>query len=253
VKPAAPTIQPRRIDALDVARGAALIGMFGYHASFDLAYFGQIPVAFPFTPAMRLYSHAVACAFLFLAGVSAQLAHGAHFRLRVLLRRFLPLCAAAALVSFATYEFAPDEFIAFGILHCIAAASLLSMIVLRGPAPVGLVLAAALILSPTLFRLVGLTLAEPQWLGLSGTEPDTLDWRPLAPWGGATLLGTALARSALGSRILGSLAEWRVQDAFGRALAFGGRNSLAIYLLHQPIFIAVLVAILWATGRLPGY
>src|SRR5574337_1313668 len=76
-----------RVDAVDFARGAALIGMALYHLAWDLADFGFIAPAFPFSPPMRLFSHLVAGAFLALAGVSLALAHPAKIDWRAFWRR----------------------------------------------------------------------------------------------------------------------------------------------------------------------
>ena len=43
----------RRIPALDVARGAALLGMFVYHLSWDFAALGLGPAGLPFSPPMH--------------------------------------------------------------------------------------------------------------------------------------------------------------------------------------------------------
>ena len=64
-----------RVDSVDVARGVALVAMAGYHLTWDLAALRPRIAALPFTPAMRLLSHAVASAFLALVGVSLALAH----------------------------------------------------------------------------------------------------------------------------------------------------------------------------------
>ena len=53
-----------RVDAVDCARGVALVGMAIYHLSWDLADFRLASPMLPFTPQMRLLSHIVASAFL---------------------------------------------------------------------------------------------------------------------------------------------------------------------------------------------
>ena len=109
-----------RIAAIDVGRGVALAGMALYHLSWDCAYFGLAPAEFPLTPPMRLFSHAVAGAFLLLAGVSLALAHPHGLRPRAFWRRLGWVGGAAALVTAASLAFAPEQAILFGILHCIA-------------------------------------------------------------------------------------------------------------------------------------
>ena len=80
------------------------------------------------------------------------------------------------------------------------------------------------------------------WLGLNTLDPATLDWRPLMPWGGVVLVGLGLGRLAPRPP------AWRARPAPIRGLAFAGRHSLAIYLIHQPILIGLLYGALHATG-----
>ena len=239
---------PRRIAAIDVARGLALIGMAVYHLSWDLAYFGLAPAALPFSPGMRIFSHIVASAFLGLAGVSLAIAHRFGTRWRAFFLRLLKIAAAAALVTLGSYFAAPDETIWFGILHCIAAASLLAAPLLRAPPWAALLAGAAAIAAP---RVVQSAVFNPPvllWLGLGTEPPSTLDWRPLLPWAGATLMGLGLTRLFLPQLFSWPLALWRPRASPGRALAFAGRHSLIIYLVHQPILFGLIYALTQLTG-----
>jgi uncharacterized membrane protein len=236
-----------RIVAIDVARGGALAGMALYHLSWDFAYFHLAPADLPTLPPMRLLSHSVAGTFLLLAGISQALAHQGGFRPRAFWRRLAILGGAAALVSVATSVFAPREAIYFGILHCIAVASLLGGALLSLPVWITFVLSALAFTAP--LWVAGSIFDAPAlfWLGL-GATPSTLDWRPLLPWSGFVLLGLALARW-LGPHLTASpFADWRPNAAAARGLAWAGRHSLAIYLIHQPILFALLFAATSATG-----
>lgn len=233
-----------RLDAIDVARGLSLVAMAGYHFTWDLAYFGVVAPETPFTPPMRAASHIIGSAFLALAGVSLALAHPHGFRARPFGKRLLRIGAAAALVSAATYAVAPTTPILFGILHCILVASLVAAPTLasRRPWP-ALALGLVLVAAPFLYRSPAFDPPWLVWLGLGTQDPPTLDWRPLMPWGGVLLLGLGLARLAP------ALPAWRARVAGLRALAFAGRHSLAVYLIHQP----VLLGVLYATLQLSGY
>jgi uncharacterized membrane protein len=231
-----------RIAAIDAARGAALIGMAIYHLSWDLAYFHLAPVDLPATPPMRLFSHAVAGAFLVLAGISLALAHRNGVRWRPFWRRLALVVGAAALVTGATYFFAPDETVFFGILHCIAAASLLAAPLMRMNPWAALAVGAACLIAPLLFASALFNPPPLVWLGLGTVPPDTLDWRPLLPWSGCVFVGLALTRLNMRALIGSSLAQWRPKVRAARALAWAGRHSLAIYLIHQPILFAILFA-----------
>jgi uncharacterized membrane protein len=236
------------MQALDVVRGVAILGMFFYHLSFDLAFFGAIPPSFPFLWPMRMFSHLVACTFLALVGISLALAYADRPLGTGFARRLIVLWAAAGAVSLGTYVFVPEAFISFGILHCIAAASVLGGLATRAPVALSVALGALLIGAPPLADALGWHVAWPMALGLSGQEPVTLDWRPFAPWGGVTFLAYAAARSALGRQALQASSTWRSPSPLARAPALLGRHSLMVYLVHQPIFFAALYTYLWASN-----
>ena len=165
-----------RVDAVDCARALALIGMVVYHLSWDLADYGFVSPAFPFTPPMRAFSHMVASAFLALVGVSLALAHRKALNLPAFFRRLAIVGGAAALVTAGSLLFAPGQAIWFGILHCIAAASLLALPMIEANASASLA-AGALMVALPLF--VHSQLFDPPWLswiGLGERLPDTLDW-----------------------------------------------------------------------------
>ena len=245
--------EPVRCQALDVARGAAIFGMFGYHGAYDLAFFGLNPGYFPFVWPMRLYAHATACAFLAIAGVSLALASRDGFDWPRYFHRLRWLIGAAALVTLVSYLFAGDEVIAFGILHCIAAASVLGAVTLRWPAPAGFAIAAFMIVAPIFAEAAGLRLPWPLWvIGLSGQEPNTLDWRPLMPWSGALIMALSAARSQIGARLLAVSANVQFTSRFSHVLVLCGRHSLVIYLVHQPILMGGLFASFWMSSRLHG-
>ena len=226
-----------RLAAVDAARGVALAGMAAYHLSWDLANFGYVDIGFPTTAPMRLFSHAIAASFLFLAGASLALAHRGRVDWRAFARRLATIGAAAGLVSAASYFFAPTQIIGFGILHCIALASLLCAPLLRAPAALALGLGALALAVPALLASPAFNPLAMIWIGLGTVEPMTLDWRPLLPWGGFVFLGLGLTRLGWPRLMASRLARWR-PGTVGRSVAWCGRHSLAIYLLHQPLLFA---------------
>jgi uncharacterized membrane protein len=237
-----------RIPAIDVARGGALVGMALYHLSWDCAYFHLAPADFPAIPPMRLFSHAVAGAFLALAGVALALAHRSGVRWRAFWRRLAVVGGAAALITAATYLIAQQETIVFGILHCILAASLLAAPLLRLPAWLALALGVLLAALPAFVGDPAFNTPALVWLGLGTIPPNTLDWRPLMPWAGVALIATALTRLNLARLVASPLAQWRPAAAGARALAWAGRHSLAIYLIHQPVLFSILFGVTSLTG-----
>ncbi len=240
--------KPARIAAIDVARGVALAGMVVYHLIWDFAHFGLVAPTLPFAPATRALSHAVASLFLALVGVSLALAHPRGLRRDAFAKRLVVIVGAAALVTAASYAIDADEPILFGILHCIAAASLIAALLVAAPAWAALTLGAVMLAAPLAYSSAAFNAPALIWLGLGTSAPNTLDWRPLLPWAGVTLLGLGAAQ-ALRPRLSGWRATaWGPAGWPGRSLAFAGRHSLVIYLVHQPILFGLLWSFATATG-----
>jgi uncharacterized membrane protein len=214
-----------------------------YHFSWDLADFRLASPMLPFTPQMRLLSHSVASTFLLLVGVSLALAHRNGLNVRAFWRRLAIVAGAAALVTAGSFVFASSEPITFGILHCIAVASLLAGPFVAAPAWASLAVGLAAIVAPWLGRSTVFDPAWLLWLGLGEALPNTLDWRPLMPWAGVVFLGLGVTGLPGVVNWLKRPDRWRAKSAPARAISFAGRHSLAVYLIHQPILIGLLAAL----------
>ena len=78
----------------------------------------------------------------------------------------------------------PGLTIWFGILHCIAAASLLALPLIEAPASASLAGGAAAIALPFFVQSKAFDAPAVLWLGLGEALPNTVDWCPLLPWAG---------------------------------------------------------------------
>ena len=227
---------------VDVARGGAILAMIVYHFSFDLSFFGFADWPVAFHPMWRGFAASIASSFVFAAGVSLVYAHGEGIRWQAFWRRFAVIAACAGLVTVGTIATMPEP-IWFGILHAIALFSLLALPFLA--APVWLTLAVALFVLglPHVFTSAAF---DGPWfypLGLAARPPLTFDYEPIFPWFGVTLLGVAVGR--LVPRPAPGASGY---DRAGRPLAFvaaAGRNSLAIYILHQPVLFSLMMTAAW--------
>lgn len=235
----------RRIDAIDLARGVALVAMAIYHFAWDLEFFGYAAPGMTAVGGWKLFARSIASSFLFLAGVSLVLGHGDGIRWPGFLRRLAMVAGAALLITAATYIAVPGGFIFFGILHEIAVASVLGLIFLRVPWPATALAAGLVIAAPAFLRSAAFDSPALWWLGLSDVRIRSNDYVPVFPWFGAVLLG--MAATQLAGRL--GLLAWMSRLAPGRwsrPLLFAGRHSLAVYLIHQP----VLLAMLWLASQL---
>lgn len=242
---------PGRYPIVDAARGAAIVLMFVYHFMFDLRYYNVVAIDFNNDPVWLGLRTLIVSLFLGVMGVSLHLATASGINQRTFMRRLLQVMGCVALVSISSYMMFPKSMIFFGILHFIAAASVLGLLFYRW-FWVNLGVGVALI-------VVGLTMQHPwfdqpgwQWIGLMTHKPVTEDYVPLLPWFGVVLLGLFVGKWIFSSpppfiRLAGlaepwgkNLVQWQGKTRLSRLLVFGGKHSLPIYMLHQPVFFAIL-------------
>jgi uncharacterized membrane protein len=230
-----------RLIPLDLARTLAIVCMVIFHFTFDLALFGYVPPDTTIQPFWYYFARMVAGTFLFLSGVSLWMAHGQGVRWPAFWKRFAKVAGAAVLVTVASIWFVPGGTIWFGILHAIAATSLLGLVALRLPWLVTLALAAAIFAAGWGPRFAAFDPLWLVWTGLAENRPRMGDYVPLIPWTAPALAGIAVAKALRIDRWQGS-----PPTATLRALSFPGRHSLVIYLIHQPILIGLFNAYAWA-------
>ena len=237
-----PTVRFWEVDFL---RGVAIVLMVLYHLVFDLNYFAVYGI--DVSSGIWLAEARVAASlFLLLVGLSFTLSHSRaqllgqedRFRLR-LLKRSAWILSLALGVTLVTYLFIGKGFIVFGVLHFIGLSLLLAYPFLR--------LQSANIIFGLLFIIFGIYLQSISvgfpwllWLGLAPHDFYSVDYFPVFPWFGVILIGLGLGSQLYpGYRRKMDLPDLS-RSPFVRALAFLGRNSLAIYLAHQPIIIAIM-------------
>jgi uncharacterized membrane protein len=105
------------------------------------------------------------------------------------------------------------------------------------PAVVTLIAAAATVAAPHYLRSPFFDDPWWWWTGLSESRPRSNDYVPVFPWFAAVLAGIAAAKIAERTGLLARLATMRA-PRWMWPLSFGGRHSLAVYLIHQPVLIA---------------
>jgi uncharacterized membrane protein len=241
-----------RLDRIDLLRAFAMLWMSVYHFSFDLDYFGFISADFRHDPFWTAQRTAIVSLFLFTAGLSQAVALHRGQGAQRFWRRWAQVAAAALLVTAGSLIMFPRSFIAFGILHGIA----VMLLVVRATGrwgswwwPLGALLMLAPLLAPPAMAawpaLAVFNQPALSWLGFINRLPVTEDFVPLLPWLGVMGWGLAAGQWALRHRPdwLGDLDA--PATGFRRGLVTLGRWSLSYYLLHQPVMLGVLAAVLW--------
>ena len=227
-----------RIWEVDFLRGLSIILMVGYHLLYDLGEMVGLGSFLGFstnlsTRAWTIAQYFFAGLFVVLSGISSTLSRGN-------VRRGLKLLAVALLVTAATFVFDRSSTILFGILHCLAVSILVYGLFFKNAGAAACAAAGA--------AVIGISIAIPavlkgvpirfDWLLPFGIHSPTLssfDYFPLFPWFGIFLIGSALGKSVYAAKR--SPISRRLPVTF---VNIAGRHSLLIYIVHQPIILAVL-------------
>ena len=215
-----------RIDELDSLRAIALGMMLVSNFVTDLNHFDLMEVN-KGDPWWWL-SRATAFLFVSISGFSYYLAHRKEYDFMQTFGRTKRLIFWAFVITIITYIFEPNAYVRFGVLHLLALASIVAFPFARKPQFaffIGLVLLfVPLSSNPNLV-----------WLGMRETGFFAVDYFPLNPWLGIFFL--SLGFSSLVYPEGKPLTKIKWPD---RWLWFG-RNTLVIYVIHQPILIGLLL------------
>ena len=238
---------PSRVGFLDDARGVCILLMVLYHGAYDIAVvFGQ-NLPFFHWPVMRLVQQLIAGTFILISGVCCRYSRG-NFR-----RGLMVLGVALAMTLF-TLLFMREQRILFGVLHFLGCAMILFALC-RGtldrlPVFAGTVAMMMLFIITYPVQngwlgipgLLGTALPAPLYgtgflfpLGFPGPGFFSSDYFPLMPWIFCFMAGSYLGVAFTQGDVPHSLYRSR-----SPLLAWIGRRSLVIYLLHQPVIYGLL-------------
>lgn len=228
-----------RVVEVDILRGIAIVMMIIFHFGYDLYFLKIYEIAYTnyFWSTLRIGTVSL---FLSLVGVSLYLAYHQGIDWVKFRRRTLFLGSVAGLISIATMIAIPDGWIYFGIVHCILFSTLIGVFFVRIP-QVALGLGVFILV----FYQFGYLQTEMFYefikpiLGLPHRTQDLVN--PL-PWFGVVLIGIFV-----GSQKLFNLTLPRTKITQG--LAWMGRYSLRIYLIHQPIILGILIGFVYLFGH----
>lgn len=258
-----------RIIELDVFRGVAVLLMIFDHFMYNL--WGLMPMLFSDYPSKSLTARKIASAaldywrmdlrvdvryvvlavFMLLTGICCSLS-------RSNLRRGLKLMGVALLVTAGTYVVGlvtgnMDITIAFGVLHCIALALILVGLLDRLKLSKWLYLAIGIVMTVVgayLFsgaKFVSYSDAPVMntvFRAIIGTATCGGDCFPLLLFGGQVFVGVFAGRQFYTER----KSVFRNARYKNGIVTFVGRNSLAVYILHQLILPLIIGIVLLLCG-----
>jgi len=235
----------KRFWEVDFLRGTAIVMMIIFHFLYDLDYFGVLELNL-FFGFWRYFAYATASIFIFLVGVSLTLSYSRTVKEKTgkelftkYLFRGIKIFSWGIVITLITFIFLPDGVILFGVLHLIGISVILAYPFIKYTCR-NLVIGILFIL--TGLYIEGLSF-NSMWLLFLGLRPEsfhTYDYFPLLPWFGVVLVGI-FAGNILYSGYKRKFGIPEISNfIFIKILCFSGRHSLLIYLIHQPILVALL-------------
>ena len=239
-----------RINLIDEVRGVCIILVVVYHLFYSMTMVFSMEAFYEIFAVMRIWQPILPAMFILISGISFQLS-------RNNVKRGLILLLISAAITLILWIFMPKQIIWFGILHFLAVMNigfgLTKKYIDKIPAVFGLIIFAFLfILTYNVHR--GYLGIEGIWsfklpealyqtdltapIGFYTENFRSTDYNPLLPWMFMFLIGTILGRYA--KNLPESLRKTHI-----RPLAFIGRHTLIIYLIHQPVIIGALYLFTW--------
>lgn len=225
----------KRIWELDAFRGICVLGMVLVHLVYDLVeLYALVPWQYPTW--FSLIKNWGGILFILLSGICVTL--GSHH-----IKRGLAVVGCGLLATLATaamYWLGLSDksiLIYFGVLHCLGVCMLLWAVFRRCPDWVLLVAGLAMAMVGLYLNFSGITpVSHPFFVPLGILHPgfSSSDYFPLLPNLGFFLLGALLGRHLYPTKE-SLLPQINDRNPIIRFLSFCGRQSLLIYMGHQPV------------------
>ena len=240
-----------RVFFIDVSRGISVLAMICYHFYWDLGYFGFIDLEAVTRGVSLLAAQLIGISFITIAGISGRvLTFSNNFKAKFS-KRIGRLFIISAMISLVTFLLDNNNFIFFGILHFLAMCSIISLILVNVTKGYLLflffVVVGAISLSSITFDLPIIV----SWLGFNRYPPVTNDFYPVFPWLTFYLFGFWFGHILMNRRV--RLLEnisflYPLNSKLFKFLEYVGKNSLIIYILHQPILFSLFLTFIQLTS-----
>jgi len=168
---------------------------------------------------------------------------GSQISFKKYLKRGFHLFLWGLVFTMGSWLLFPNEIIVFGILHFIGVSIVLSYPLLEYRLA-NFVGGLVIILLGKLVESLTVDFLWLVWVGFTPANFQTLDYFPLLPWFGVTMLGIFAGNSLYPNyqrkyEFIDLSGNWLIY-----VLEIMGKKSLSIYIVHQPM----LVFLLYATG-----
>jgi len=218
-----------RIFSIDVLRSFAIVLMVVFHFIYDLRFFGYVEWNTPDGAGWRTFRHVILISFFICLGASLHLSYQNTIDWKKFSKRLTQILVSALAISLVSLIVVPNNYIYFGVLQFIAIASLLCIMFVNKPRTslgIGLFIIA-------IYNIGGVSGMWPFTYIQDHLPEYSNDYVGLFPWLGVVFVGIWLASTPF---VKNDPLQHLKRHTW---IAFPGKHSLVIYLVHQPAFFAI--------------
>lgn len=234
-----------RAELLDLLRGFAIIYVMLYHLLYDLIFFGGMDLPFFFTEWWETVHQLFLIILFGVSGVCAGFSKN-------VLKRGATLLLMGELLTIGTAVLMPEDVIVFGVLSCFGTIMLVYGVIapLLKKLPNIVIFVVFTLLTVVffdfarneslflLFTRVQLDLPDNinylYPIGITSESFRSADYFPLIPYGFIFLAGTAFSDFVKSGQLPKLFYKAKLP-----VINFLGRNSLWVYIIHQPVFMLI--------------
>lgn len=242
----------RRILILDEIRGFAIICMVFHHMFYDIGFVLDLKWGYSVFDFLCLFQPFFWAAFILTSGICSRLSRNA-------VKRGFIVFAAGLIVTLVTAVIMPEigiegAEIYFGILSCLGCCMIITGVFMplinKCNEKIGMLISAFLFFATysisakkLLFGLIRLPESFYQYnflfpLGFYGKTFESADYFPLLPWLFLFLVGVFIGKYAKDGAF-----PKKSYASHSKILQLAGKNSLWIYLAHQPVLYLIMYII----------
>jgi len=239
----------KRAHFIDELRGILIIYIVWYHLMFDLTEIYGATINWVYSDAMEYVRITAVCALIIISGISCNYSASN-------IKRGIKTFLWGMVITAVTFIAMPQQIIIFGILHFMGSAMIIIGLIIKQlnkiPALAGIIISLMLFyITYNIYygylQIFGYVYYLPQFfydkyimffLGFKYSGAFSADYYPLLPWIFMYFSGVFFGRLIKHNKV-----PKFFYNLHYLPLAKTGQHTLFIYLIHQPLLIAILFVI----------